>query len=108
MVPEADEPAPKPFELGKEVVADGRFVRQASVFRRWVRADGSSGLPAAAGRYHLYVCLACPWSHRTVIVRHVKGLEEAVSMSLLDPFRDEGAGRSAAASSPIPSTASPT
>jgi putative glutathione S-transferase len=79
----------KPFELGKEVVADGRFVRQASVFRRWVSADGSSGLPAEAGRYHLYVCLACPWSHRAVIVRQVKGLGEAVPMSLLDPYRDE-------------------
>jgi putative glutathione S-transferase len=89
MVPQAEEPKPRPFGLGREVVADGRFVRQASVFRRWVSADGSSGLPAEAGRYHLYVCLACPWSHRAVIVRHVKGLEGAVSMSLLDPFRDE-------------------
>ena len=88
MVRQADESKAKPFELGREVVADGRFVRQASVFRRWVSADGSSGWPSAAGRYHLYVCLACPWSHRTVIVRHVKGLEEAISMSLLDPYRD--------------------
>jgi putative glutathione S-transferase len=78
----------KPFELGREVAADGAFVRQESAFRRWVRADGSSGFPAATGRYHLYVCLACPWSHRAVIVRRVKGLEGAVSMSLLDPFRD--------------------
>ena len=82
MVPQAEEPVPRPFGLGGEVVADGRFVRQASVFRRWVSADGSSGLPAEAGRYHLYVCLACPWSHRAVVVRHVKGLEAAVSMSL--------------------------
>ncbi|HJW76217.1 MAG TPA: glutathione S-transferase family protein [Thermoleophilia bacterium] len=79
----------KPFALGREVTADGRFVRQGSAFRRWVTADGSSGFPAAAGRYHLYVCLACPWSHRTVIVRHLKGLEDAVSMSFLDPYRDE-------------------
>lgn len=64
-------------------------MRQESVFRRWVTADGSSGFPAEAGRYHLYVCLACPWSHRTVIVRHVKGLEDAVSISLLDPYRDQ-------------------
>jgi putative glutathione S-transferase len=78
----------KPFELGREVAADGAFVRQESAFRRWVRANGSSGFPAATGRYHLYVCLACPWSHRAVIVRRVKGLEGAVSMSLLDPFRD--------------------
>ena len=88
MVSRADEPAAKPFELGREVVADGRFMRQASVFRRWVSADGGSGLPATAGRYHLYVCLACPWSHRAVIVRRVKGIEGAISMSLLDPYRD--------------------
>ncbi len=88
MVRQADESKAKAFELGREVVADGRFVRQASAFRRWVNADGSSGWPSAAGRYHLYVCLACPWSHRTVIVRHIKGLEEAVTMSLLDPYRD--------------------
>jgi putative glutathione S-transferase len=77
------------FELGREISAEGRFERQQSVFRRWITADGSSGFPAAPGRYHLYVCLACPWSHRAVVVRHVKGLEEAISMSLVDPYRDE-------------------
>ena len=46
------------FELGHELSGDGCFVRQESVFRRWVTADGSSGFPAAAGRYHLYACLA--------------------------------------------------
>ncbi len=51
------------FELGREL-SDGRFVRQGSRFRAWVTADGSSGLPAQAGRYHLYVSPACPWSHR--------------------------------------------
>ena len=79
----------KSFELGREVAADGRFVRQESAFRRWVTADGSSGFVAESGRYHLYVSLACPWSHRAVIVRHLKGLEDAVPMSLLDPYRDE-------------------
>ena len=77
------------FGLGGEVAADGRFVRQESVFRRWVTSDGSSGFAAAAGRYHLYVSLACPWSHRAVIVRAVKGLEEAVGISYAAPFRDE-------------------
>jgi putative glutathione S-transferase len=77
------------FELGREVATDGRFVRQESVFRRWVSDDGSSEFPLQAGRYHLYVSLACPWSHRTVIVRAVKGLSAAVGMSYVAPFRDE-------------------
>ena len=67
----------------------GRFTRQDSKFRDWVTADGSSGLPAEAGRYHLYVSLACPWAHRTVIVRRLKGLEDAIGMSVVDPIRDE-------------------
>ena len=77
------------FELGREVATDGRFVRQESVFRRWVSDDGSSEFPLEAGRYHLYVSLACPWSHRAVIVRAVKRLSEAVGMSYAAPFRDE-------------------
>ena len=67
----------------------GAFTRQESTFRDWVRADGSTGFPAAAGRYHLYVSMACPWSHRTVIVRRLKGLEDAVSISYAHPYRDE-------------------
>jgi putative glutathione S-transferase len=54
-----------------------------------VSDDPGAEFPVEAGRYHLYVCLACPWSHRAVIVRVVKGLADAVSMSLADPFRDE-------------------
>ncbi len=72
-------------ELGR----DGRFHRQASRFRDWVTADGSSGFPAAPGRYHLYVSLACPWAHRTVILRRLKGLEQAIGMSIVDPIRDD-------------------
>jgi glutathionyl-hydroquinone reductase len=68
--------------------ADGRFVRQGSRFRQWVTADGSSDFPAEAGRYHLYVSLACPWAHRTVILRSLKGLEAAIGMSIVDPIRD--------------------
>jgi putative glutathione S-transferase len=67
----------------------GRFVRQDSRFRDWVTADGSSGYPAEAGRYHLYVSLACPWAHRAVIVRKLKGLDDAIGMSVVDPHRDE-------------------
>jgi len=80
---------PESFDLSPEVAEDGRFVRQKSVFRDWVTLDGSSGFKAEHGRYHLYVSLACPWSHRTVIVRRLKGLESVVGISYVDPFRDE-------------------
>jgi putative glutathione S-transferase len=76
------------FALGREIAADGRFERQQSVFRGRVTDDGSSGFAAEAGRYHLYVSLACPWSHRVVIARRLKGLEEAIGVSYADPFRD--------------------
>jgi glutathionyl-hydroquinone reductase len=77
------------FELGRELSQDGRFQRQESAFRRWVTRDGSSGFPAEAHRYHLYVSLACPWCHRVVIARTVKGLEESIGISYVDPYRDE-------------------
>ena len=67
----------------------GAFVRPDSAFREHVTADGSSGYPAEAGRYHLYVSLACPWAHRTVIVRRLKLLEDVISLSVVDPIRDE-------------------
>ena len=83
------QPADGPsFELGHELSGDGCFVRQESAFRRWVTADGSSGFPAAAGRYHLYACLCCPWSQRAVIGRLLKGLEGSISLSYVDPYRD--------------------
>ncbi len=76
-------------QFGAETDDAGRFVRQDSRFRDTVTADGSSGFRAAPGRYHLYVSLACPWAHRTIIVRRLKGLEDAISMSVVDPVRDE-------------------
>jgi putative glutathione S-transferase len=79
---------PVHFELGEELSPDGRFIRQESAFRRWVTADGSSGFPAVAGRYHLYAAAACPWSQRSLIVRLLKGLEGAIGVSYLDPYRD--------------------
>jgi putative glutathione S-transferase len=63
----------------------GRFVRGDSAFRDRVTADGSSGFAAEPGRYHLYVSLACPWAHRTLIFRRLKGLEDAISLSIVDP-----------------------
>ena len=67
----------------------GEFVRQEYIFQGRFSADGSTGYPAVAGRYHLYVSLACPWAHRTVIVRRLLGLEDVISMSVVDPVRDE-------------------
>lgn len=67
----------------------GRFVRKSPQFRNWITADGSSGpsgeagFKAEAGRYHLYVSLACPWAHRTLIFRALKGLEDMISVSVV-------------------------
>ena len=68
---------------------DGAYEREPSKIREWVTADGSSGFKAEPGRYHLYVSYACPWAHRTIIVRMLKGLEDAISLSVVDPIRDE-------------------
>jgi putative glutathione S-transferase len=72
-----------------EQSADGEFQRQADQFRQWVTADGSSGYPAESQRYHLYVSWACPWAHRTIIVRRHKGLEDIIGLTAVDPIRDE-------------------
>ena len=70
---------------------DGRFVRADTQFRERISADGATGYKAEAGRYHLYISLACPWAHRTLIFRRLKGLEEAISLSVVDPFMaDQG------------------
>ena len=70
----------------------GRFVRDDARFRSWVRHDGSTKFPAQAGRYHLYVSNACPWANRTVIFRALKGLEELVGLTVVEPLwtRDQG------------------
>ena len=60
-----------------EQSAAGEFMRQPDAFRKWVTADGSSAYPSAPGRYHLYVSWACPWAHRTIIVRKLKQLDLA-------------------------------
>lgn len=80
---------PNVAQFSAETTTDGRFSRQESRFRDRVTADGSSGFPAAAGRYHLYVSLACPWAHRAIVVRELKGLHDAIGMSVVDPIRDE-------------------
>jgi putative glutathione S-transferase len=68
---------------------EGRFVRQEDAFRKCVTADGRTEFPAEPGRYHLYVSWACPWAHRTIIVRRLKRLEEVIGMTVVDPVRDE-------------------
>jgi putative glutathione S-transferase len=69
-------------------VTGGEFVRTESIFRDRVTADGSSGFKAEPGRYHLYVSYACPWAHRTIIFRALKGLEHAITLSAADPISE--------------------
>ena len=70
----------------------GRFVRSESQFRHWVTPDGAAGssgeagFAAEPGRYHLYVSWACPWAHRTIIYRRLKGLEDIISMSVVNAY----------------------
>ncbi len=81
-------------EAGK-ASASGRFERKESTLRHWVTADGSAGpsgaggFAAEAGRYHLYVALACPWAHRTLIFRKLKALEEMISISCVHWYMGE-------------------
>ncbi len=67
----------------------GQFNRMPTQFRDRVTANGSSGFKAEADRYHLYVALACPWAHRTVMMRRLKGLEAAIGLSVVDPILSE-------------------
>jgi putative glutathione S-transferase len=75
--------------LLEPVGKSGRFNRPRAAFREWVSDDGSTAYPAVAGRYHLYVSWACPWAHRTIIGRMLKGLEDVIGLSVVDPIRDE-------------------
>ncbi|MEO2003133.1 MAG: glutathione S-transferase family protein [Candidatus Poribacteria bacterium] len=75
-----------------EETEQGEWDRQDDEFRDWVTRDGSSGYPAETGRYHLYVSLACPWAHRTVIVRMLKRLEDVIGLTVVDPIRNDEDG----------------
>lgn len=76
----------------------GEFKRLESVFRNWITSDGSAGpsgedgFKAEPGRYHLYVSLACPWAHRTLIMRKLKGLEDMISISVVNSFMNDEEG----------------
>lgn len=72
-----------------EVTEDGEFDRQEDAFREWISKDGATPYPAVAGRYHLYVSLACPWASRAVIMHKLMGLEEVIGLTVVDPVRDE-------------------
>src|SRR5689334_13379148 len=76
-------------QFAAETSDAGEFVRQEDEFREWISSDGSTPYPAVTGRYHLYISLACPWASRTLIVRNLKGLQEAIGLTIVDPVRDE-------------------
>jgi glutathionyl-hydroquinone reductase len=69
--------------------SQGRFQRNSTTFRDRVTANGASGFPAVANRYHLYVSYACPWAHRTLIMRQLKGLTNAIDISVVAPLMGE-------------------
>jgi len=82
---------------------DGSFQRGETTFRNWIAgsdvpdhidAEPDDRFQPEAGRYHLYVSYACPWAHRTLLARSLLGLEDAIDVSVVDPYRGEGAGSS--------------
>ena len=76
-------------QFEKEQSESGEFQRQADAFRDWISSDGSTGYPAVADRYHLYISLACPWASRTLIARKLLGLEKVIGLTVVDPVRDQ-------------------
>ncbi len=81
----------KDFDPVQDTDEEGGFVREVSNFRNWITPDGSAGptgvggFKAEAGRYHLYVALICPWACRTLMMRKLKGLEDVISVTVVDP-----------------------
>ncbi len=76
-------------QFPEEHAESGDFERQEDAFRSWVEDDREALHPVEEGRYHLYISLACPWAHRTLIVRNLMGLQAAVGTTTVDPVRDE-------------------
>ena len=85
----------------------GRFVREDAAFRNWITADGqpgptgTGGFKVEAGRYHLYVSEACPWAHRTLIFRKLKGLEDMIPVTVVDPLMLENGWEIAPGADPV-------
>jgi putative glutathione S-transferase len=79
-------------QFPKEQSQEGVFQRQEDAFRDWVLDQPEASYLPAIGRYHLYVSYACPWAHRTILVRKIKGLEKVIGMSVVDPIRSDEEG----------------
>lgn len=86
-----DKPTPNTWK--KQINQAGEFVRRPTTFRHAVSADGSTGFRAEPARYHLYVSYACPWAHRTLLVRALKGLNDVISFDVVDTFLQAGGWR---------------
>lgn len=84
--------------------SQGRFLRPSTTFRDRITADGSSGFKAQADRYHLYISWACPWANRTAIMRKLKGLEDVIGLSVVDPVMGEEGWRFSNYPGSIPDT----
>ncbi|RDD43627.1 Glutathionyl-hydroquinone reductase YqjG [Trichoplax sp. H2] len=83
---------PKDVQLSwtSNINADGEYIRAVSTFRNRVKADGSGFFPAESGRYHLYISFGCPWAHRTLLYRKLKGLENVITVDVVDWHLAEG------------------
>ncbi|AKG20093.1 glutathione S-transferase family protein [Calothrix sp. 336/3] len=90
---------------GNQRTQKGEFHPIPTTFRSRITADGNSGLKAEVGRYHLYVALACPWAHRTLIMWEMKGLQDAIAVSIVDPVMSEKGWIFSDAPGTIPDTA---
>ena len=100
----------KDFHPVQGTDSEGGFVRDTSRFRNWITADGSAGPTGEGGfkaepdRYHLYVALICPWASRTLMVRKLKGLEEVISVTVLDPVLTDKVWRFGGTQQSMPAT----
>lgn len=76
-------------QFPEEMDSSGEFARQEDAFRAWVSDDGSTPFAAERNRYHLYISLACPWAHRSFIALRLKGLDDVIGVTVVDPVRDD-------------------